>query len=33
MIATDLIDYIGPAMQLITEEALEGMDAPAGADA
>ena len=33
VIATDLIDYIGPAMQLITEEALEGMDAPAGADA
>lgn len=33
VIATDLIDYIGPAIQLITEEALEGMDAPAGADA
>lgn len=33
VIATDLIDFIGPAMQLITEEALEGLDASTASDA
>lgn len=33
VIATDLIDFIGPAMQLITEEALEGLDASTVSDA
>ena len=33
VIATDLIDFIGPAMQLITDEALEGLDASTASDA
>ncbi|WP_273383762.1 NAD(P)H-hydrate dehydratase [Enorma phocaeensis] len=33
VIATDLIDFIGPAMRLITEEALEGLDASTASDA